>query len=46
MYQHYSAPDGFNFDTYSDDDAIVDNPNLSTYNLDDKVAKFRDYLLH
>ena len=37
LYQHYSAPSGFNFDTYSGDDGIVDNPNLSSYNLDDKV---------
>lgn len=38
MYQHYSAPRGFNFDLLSRDDPIVDNPNLSTYNLDTKVA--------
>jgi len=37
MYQHYSAPSGFNFDTYSDDEPIVDDPSLSTYNLDFKV---------
>ena len=37
LYQHYSAPSGFSFDTYSGDDGIVDNPNLSSYNLDDKV---------
>ena len=46
MYQHYSAPHGFNFDTYSNDDPIVDDINLSTYNLDAKVAQFRDYILH
>lgn len=46
LYQHYSAPSGFNFDTYSNDDPIVDNPNLTTYNLDERVAAFRDYLVH
>jgi hypothetical protein len=38
LYNHYSAPDGFNFDCYSNDDPIVDDPNLSTYNVDAKVA--------
>jgi lysosomal alpha-mannosidase len=46
LFNHYSAPPGFNFDTYSEDDPIVDNPNLSTYNLDTKVAQFRDYVLN
>ncbi len=46
LYQHYSAPSGFNFDTYSNDDPIVDNKNLSTYNVDDKIAQFRDYITH
>lgn len=46
LYDHYSAPHGFNFDTSSGDDAIVDDMNLSSYNLDVKVAEFRDYVLH
>lgn len=38
---HYSAPQGFSFDmTDMNDDKIVDNPDLETYNVVDKVTSF------
>lgn len=46
MYQHYSAPSGFNFDTLSDDGPIVDNPSLDTYNVNTKIADFKDWIVH
>ena len=46
LYNHYSAPSGFNFDTYSTDDPIVDDPTLSTYNVVTKAAQFRDFIVH
>ena len=32
LYHHYSAPDGFDFDTLSGDDPLVADPTLDTYN--------------
>ena len=46
FYQHYSAPPGFDFDTKSGDDPIVDDPDLSVYNVDEKVEELRDWIDH
>ena len=33
LYNHYSAPDGFDFDTLADNyEAFIDDPSLDTYN--------------
>ena len=37
LYNHYSAPPGFSFDARSNDDPIVDDPNLETYNVEGKI---------
>ena len=34
LYNHYSAPPGFCFDMRCDDDRIVDDKSLLTYNVD------------
>ena len=34
LYNHYSAPDGFNWDTLGINNSFVDDPNLSTFNAD------------
>ena len=46
LYQHYSAPSSFDFDTMNEDAPIVDDPTLETYNLDERVATLRDWLDH
>jgi hypothetical protein len=46
LYAHYSAPSGFDFDTRNTDDAIVDDPRLTSYNVDHKAAKLYDHFYH
>ena len=46
LYQHYSAPRGFDFDTMNDDEPVVADKSLQTYNLDARVAELRDWLDH
>lgn len=47
MYQHYSSPEGFDFDTMQDGvQPIVDDPTLETYNVNERVAAFRDWIEH
>lgn len=44
LYGHYSAPPGFNFDLWSSDDALIDDPELETYNLDTKLEQFYEHI--
>jgi lysosomal alpha-mannosidase len=46
MYQHYSAPRHFCFSIFCDDDAIVEDPLLETYNINEKVDELHEYFLH
>ena len=43
MYYGYRSPPGFDWDTNENDDPIVDNKDLSTYNLDAKLALFMNW---
>ena len=43
LYNHYNSPDGFNFGRYGND-YIEDNPELETYNLEEKLEKFHNYV--
>ena len=45
LYHHYSAPPGFDFDTLSGDDPFIDDKRLTTFNADDKAAKFHEWVL-
>jgi lysosomal alpha-mannosidase len=40
LHNHYSAPRGFNFDGYSNNDPIMDDPSLDGYNVDEFVQSF------
>lgn len=40
LYQHYSAPDGFNWDDLGWDDPMEDDKTLTTYNVDEKIDDF------
>ncbi|KAG0460421.1 hypothetical protein HPP92_020718 [Vanilla planifolia] len=42
---HYSAPEGFNFEVYSEDSPIQDDPLLYDYNVDLRVNDFIDAAL-
>ena len=47
LYQHYSAPQGFDFDTMNNNiDPIVDDPTMQTYNLDAKLLQLKDWIDH
>ena len=46
MYQHYSAPSGFDFDTMNEDQPIVDDVDSEVYNVPERIATFRDWLDH
>ncbi len=45
-YNHYSAPPGFCFYIDCHDDAIVTDPLLETYNIEEKVDELHDFLIH
>jgi lysosomal alpha-mannosidase len=45
LYHHYSAPDGFDFDTLSGDAPFVDDPTLDTYNAPQKSAQLHEWIL-
>lgn len=40
MYDMYTSPAGFCFDTYCSDEPIMDSPKLHGYNVDEKVRIF------
>lgn len=44
LYDHYSPPPGFYFDTLSQDDALVADARSPEYNLKKKVADFTKYV--
>ena len=44
MMNHYSSPDGFNIDVMSDDDPVVIDEGMETYNVKDKVRMMLKYL--
>ena len=47
LYNHYSAPDGFDFDTLNDNySAFIDDPSLDTYNAPQMAAKLNDWITH
>lgn len=46
LYQHYSSPKGFDFDTKSSDDPIIDDPEMQGYNVNEKVQELRDWIDH
>jgi lysosomal alpha-mannosidase len=47
LYHGYSAPDGFDFDTLSwdYDDPFITDKRLTTFNADEKAAKFHDWIM-
>ena len=45
MYNHYSPPPGFAWDTLASDDPFVDDPFLETFNADQKSEDLYNYLL-
>ena len=45
LYNHYSAPPGFCFDMRCNDDRIVDDKNLLSYNVDEKIDDLIDYFI-
>ena len=45
LYNHYSAPNGFDFDTLNDNySAFIDDPSLDTYNAPQMAAKLHDWI--
>jgi len=47
LYNHYSAPDGFDFDTLNDNySAFIDDPSLDTYNAPEMAEKLHDWITH
>ena len=46
MYHHYSSPPGFGFWATSNDDPVVDDDRLETYNVEDRAKDLHDYLIH
>lgn len=46
LFNHYSAPPGFCFDTNCDDDPFVTDPNLETYNAPEKGLEFFAWIQH
>ena len=47
LYNHYSAPDGFDFDTLNDNySAFIDDPSLDTYNAPEMAVKLHDWITH
>ncbi|XP_065217445.1 lysosomal alpha-mannosidase-like [Planococcus citri] len=44
MYNTYTSPSGFCFDTYCNDEPIMDNRKLHGYNVDDRIQKFEDHV--
>ncbi|CDW79296.1 glycosyl hydrolases family 38 protein [Stylonychia lemnae] len=46
LFQHYSAPSGFNFDMYGSADPIEDNPELETYNMESRIDQFYQYVMN
>lgn len=43
LYYHYSPPPGFNFDQFSNDKPIIDDPLLEGYNLEERAQTLADY---
>ena len=46
MFHHYSAPEGFNFDTKGIVDSFVDDPELQTFNADFMCEKLLEWIMH
>jgi hypothetical protein len=46
LYQHYHAPEGFCFNERCTDEPIIDDPELETYNVDNRTAELYNYLTH
>lgn len=46
LYQHYSAPSGFDFDILNVDNPIVIDESLSTFNADDRSYYFHKEITH
>jgi len=46
LYQHYSAPSGFDFDILNRDDPIVIDKSFSTFNAEDRSYYFHKEIVH
>lgn len=44
MYNTYTSPSGFCFDTYCNDEPIMDNRKLHGYNVDERIKKFEEHV--
>jgi lysosomal alpha-mannosidase len=45
LYNHYSAPPGFDFDMLADEDPFITNQKLTTYNAPEKAMKFHEWIM-
>ena len=46
LFDHYSAPSGFDFDTLSNDDPFITDERLTTYNAPEKALKFHEWIMN
>ena len=44
LYNHYSPPPGFCWDLFCDDDPIVDDKESKSYNIDERILSFINYV--
>jgi lysosomal alpha-mannosidase len=46
LFNHYSAPPGFDFDMLADEDPFITNKKLTTYNAPKKAEKFHEWIMN